>query len=86
MSNKIVKRIAADIGGTFTDIAAVTEDGDLLTWKLPSTPPNFADAVSKGIAALSREYSIELSDINEVCMAAQLLPMQSWNRKVPRQP
>ena len=66
MSNKIVKRVAADIGGTFTDIAAVTEDGDLLTWKLPSTPPNFADAVSKGIAALSREYSIELSDINEV--------------------
>ena len=66
MSNKIVKRVAADIGGTFTDIAAVTEDGDLLTWKLPSTPPNFADAVSKGIAALSRKYSIELSDINEV--------------------
>lgn len=66
MSNKIVKRVAADIGGTFTDIAAVTDDGDLLTWKLPSTPPNFADAVSKGIAALSRKYSIELSDINEV--------------------
>ena len=66
MSNKIVKRVAADIGGTFTDIAAVTEDGDLLTWKLPSTPPNFADAVSTGIAALSRKYSIELSDINEV--------------------
>ena len=66
MSNKIVKRVAADIGGTFTDIAAVTEDGDLLTWKLPSTPPNFADAVSKGIEALSLKYSIELSDINEV--------------------
>ena len=35
MSDKVVKRVAADIGGTFTDIAAVTEDGELLTWKYP---------------------------------------------------
>ena len=66
MSDKVVKRVAADIGGTFTDIAAVTEDGELLTWKLPSTPPNFADAVSTGIEALSRKHSIKLSEIDEV--------------------
>ena len=66
MSDKVVKRVAADIGGTFTDIAAVTEDGELLTWKLPSTPPNFADAVSTGIEALFRKHSIELSEIDEV--------------------
>ena len=66
MSYKVVKRVAADIGGTFTDIAAVTEDGELLTWKLPSTPPNFADAVSKGIDALFQEHSIKLSEIDEV--------------------
>ena len=66
MSDKVVKRVAADIGGTFTDIAAVTEEGELLTWKLPSTPPNFADAVSKGIEALFRKHSIKLSEIDEV--------------------
>ena len=66
MNDKVVKRVAADIGGTFTDIAAVTEDGELLTWKLPSTPPNFADAVSTGIEALFRKHSIELSEIDEV--------------------
>ena len=66
MSDKVVKRVAADIGGTFTDIAAVTEDGELLTWKLPSTPPNFADAVSTGIEALFRKHSIKLSEIDEV--------------------
>ena len=66
MSYKVVKRVAADIGGTFTDIAAVTEDGELLTWKLPSTPPNFADAVSTGIDALFRKHSIKLSEIDEV--------------------
>ena len=66
MSDKVVKRVAADIGGTFTDIAAVTEDGELLTWKLPSTPPNFADAVSTGIEALFRKHSIKLSEIDEI--------------------
>lgn len=66
MNDKVVKRVAADIGGTFTDIAAVTEDGELLTWKLPSTPPNFADAVSTGIEALFRKHSIKLSEIDEV--------------------
>lgn len=66
MSYKVVKRVAADIGGTFTDIAAVTEDGELLTWKLPSTPPNFADAVSTGIDALFRKHSLKLSEIDEV--------------------
>ena len=66
MSDKVVKRVAADIGGTFTDIAAVTEDGELLTWKLPSTPPNFADAVSTGIEALFRKHSLKLSEIDEV--------------------
>ncbi len=66
MSDKVVKRVAADIGGTFTDIAAVTEDGELLTWKLPSTPPSFDDAVSTGIEALFRKHSIKLSEIDEV--------------------
>ncbi len=66
MNDKVVKRVAADIGGTFTDIAAVTEDGELLTWKLPSTPPNFADAVSTGIEALFRKHSLKLSEIDEV--------------------
>jgi len=48
-------RIAADIGGTFTDIAVLTEDGRLATWKLPSTPPNYADAVIEGTSRLLAE-------------------------------
>ena len=47
-----VTRIAADIGGTFTDIAVVLPDGRVATRKLPSTPPNFADAVVAGVSDL----------------------------------
>ena len=52
VDEEIVTRVAADIGGTFTDIAAITNNGKLLTWKIPSTPPSFADAVSSGITCL----------------------------------
>ncbi|TIV11867.1 MAG: hypothetical protein E5V94_02085, partial [Mesorhizobium sp.] len=33
-------RLASDIGGTFTDIAFIAEDGLLSTIKVPSTPQN----------------------------------------------
>ena len=42
-------RISADIGGTFTDLALITQTGVLVTRKVPSTPDNYADAVIKGI-------------------------------------
>ena len=53
--------IGVDIGGTFTDIAAITNNGKLLTWKIPSTPPSFADAVSSGIIELFEDKDTELN-------------------------
>ncbi len=38
-------RIAADIGGTFTDIACLSADGRLVTRKVPSTPDDYATAI-----------------------------------------
>ena len=34
-------RVAADIGGTFTDIAVFLPDGRLATRKVPSTPDDY---------------------------------------------
>ncbi|MBH67142.1 MAG: hydantoinase [Rhodospirillaceae bacterium] len=65
-SESIVKRVAADIGGTFTDIAAITDKGELLTWKVPSTPPNFAHAVASGIDDLFSNKEIDLAHIEEI--------------------
>jgi N-methylhydantoinase A len=50
-----VRRIAADVGGTFTDIAVLDDDGRLATCKVPSTPENFADAVIAGVLRLLAE-------------------------------
>ncbi len=40
--------VSTDIGGTFTDFV-VLEDGEVKTFKLPSTPQNPKDAVKKGL-------------------------------------
>jgi N-methylhydantoinase A len=61
-----ITRIAADIGGTFTDLAVLTPEGRLATSKLPSTPANYADAVIAGITGLMAELGAPLSWLEEV--------------------
>src|SRR3989304_3051787 len=46
-------RVAADIGGTFTDlVVSEVETGRALTGKVPSTPENASNAVLSGIQEL----------------------------------
>lgn len=59
-------RIAADIGGTFTDIAFVTDGGDVATRKVPSTPEDYSTAVVEGIKALMDEVAVPLDRLAEV--------------------
>ena len=62
-------RIAADIGGTFTDIALLTGKGQLATRKVPSTPDDFARGVVEGIAQLLEGERLAPGDIGEVLHA-----------------
>ena len=45
-------RIAVDVGGTFTDVALIAPDGVVATYKLLSTPADYAEAVIDGGNAL----------------------------------
>ena len=38
-------RVATDIGGTFTDLVAIGDDGSLVQEKAHTTPPNFEEGV-----------------------------------------
>ena len=58
-------RLAADIGGTFTDIALALDDGTVATNKIPSTPENFGDAVVKGILELTSRLDLPLEAASE---------------------
>ncbi|WP_428925026.1 hydantoinase/oxoprolinase family protein [Marinibacterium sp. SX1] len=48
-------RIAADIGGTFTDVACLHPDGRLVTRKVPSTPQDYAAAIVDTMDELAGE-------------------------------
>ena len=52
-------RIGIDIGGTFTDFAVWKDDGDgyaqIESRKIPTSRPNFAEAVKRGIDEIVAE-------------------------------
>jgi N-methylhydantoinase A len=45
-------RIGIDIGGTFTDLVAITEDGRVATHKTASTPHDYGEGIIDGVEAL----------------------------------
>jgi len=65
-------RIAADIGGTFTDIACLSPDGVLSTWKIQSTPDDYARAVAEGICGLAADLGIARSVFADVLHASTI--------------
>jgi N-methylhydantoinase A len=44
--------VGCDTGGTFTDVFAVSDEGETRVAKVPSTPPHFEIAVAEGVRAL----------------------------------
>ncbi|MDH3660738.1 MAG: hydantoinase/oxoprolinase family protein [Alphaproteobacteria bacterium] len=61
--------IAADIGGTFTDLVLIMADGSVRTAKLPSTPNNYADAVLQGVRKLASDQAIAPDQLDAVLHA-----------------
>ncbi len=59
-------RIAADIGGTFTDVTLVGEDGVLTTRKVLSTPDDYSRAVVDGIGQLLEVLRLPAGCVSEV--------------------
>ena len=59
-------RVAADIGGTFTDIALLGDDGRVFTSKVLSTPDDFADGVLRGIREILGRRAVDPGAITHV--------------------
>src|SRR6056297_1649837 len=62
-------RIGVDIGGTFTDVVALTSDGQMLTHKISSTPDDYGRAVADGIAALVALYDLDITKASDIVHA-----------------
>jgi N-methylhydantoinase A len=63
-------RVAADIGGTFTDIACLSPSGQLVTRKVPSTPDDYARAIIGALDSLGADLGISGPDFSEVLHAS----------------
>src|SRR5262245_9789723 len=59
-------RISADVGGTFTDLVVVDGRGGIWTRKVPSTPPDFEQAVLQALVPLLCEAGGAGADVSEV--------------------
>ncbi|MFN8455723.1 MAG: hydantoinase/oxoprolinase N-terminal domain-containing protein [Anaerolineae bacterium] len=55
--------IGIDIGGTFTDIACLDDQGQVYLAKADSTPPNFAQGVIKALEHLAEALNLNLPDL-----------------------
>ena len=53
-------RLSADVGGTFTDIAAFNEaTGELRLGKTPTTPTRLVDGIDTGVDAIAQALAAE---------------------------
>ena len=56
--------VGVDVGGTFTDFAVLSPDGENITLKVPSTPKHPADAVLTGLDHLVREHGLDVATVD----------------------
>ena len=55
--------VGVDVGGTFTDFFAVSEDGTTVAHKTLSTPKNPTEAITRGLSELCERNGIAMHDI-----------------------
>ena len=59
-------RIGVDIGGTFTDLVLLDDNGDIAFTKVSSTPAAPEEAVLTGVERILEQARLRTSDVVEV--------------------
>jgi len=62
-------RIGADIGGTFTDLVFVCPDGAIHKRKVPTTPADYSQAITQGVADFCAGHGLFAEHIGEIVHA-----------------
>ena len=58
-----MRTVGVDVGGTFTDIVLVKEDGSYVVHKVPSTPGAQERAVIQGISEVLETHSVDAKEV-----------------------
>ena len=59
-------RASVDIGGTFTDVVLLGDDGTVLVTKIASTPDNYSEGVVDALSQAMRKLDIKPEEVTEV--------------------
>ena len=62
-------RISTDIGGTFTDLVCVDENGHLNVAKVSTTPGNFTEGIFNTLDLLGEQHRMSVRDVLKQCGA-----------------
>ena len=73
-------KLGVDVGGTFTDVVGINEDGKVYFAKTPSTPEDQSIGVLNGIRALLEELGVAPDCVTGVAHGTYLpeLPYLQW--------
>ena len=63
MSKAYTITVAADVGGTFTDVVAFGAEGELFTRKVPSTPGRYAEAILTALHEMALAGELPLTAV-----------------------
>ena len=59
-------RIGVDIGGTFTDIVLLDDDGNVISKKISSSVENYAHAIVEGLESMFAEHGVAPDEVAEI--------------------
>jgi N-methylhydantoinase A len=62
-------RIGIDIGGIFSDIVTVRDDGLIETRKVPSTPDDYSRSIAAALKAWLGDVRAELGQVSRIVHA-----------------
>ncbi|SEP84774.1 N-methylhydantoinase A [Faunimonas pinastri] len=74
-------RLGVDIGGTFTDVVLMRDDGTIFSKKVLSTPKDYSQGIETGVAALFAEVGVDAAEIGEFVHATTVATNTIIERK-----
>ncbi|MDP2726526.1 MAG: hydantoinase/oxoprolinase family protein [Dehalococcoidia bacterium] len=80
-----MKRLAVDIGGTFTDVVLADEEsGEVVTFKVPTTPQELAEGAVEGIKGILSRSASQPCEVGYVCHGSTVAMNALIEQKGPR--
>ena len=77
-------RLGIDVGGTFTDIVLIGDDGSLFTKKISSTPDDYSLAIVQGVREIVEGTGVDMKAIREVGHGTTVATNTIIERKGPK--